>query len=154
MAGSNIKIAGFGNALEEWTEKAKRNALLVVQGSAEDLFEIMTRRQPSVKETGGSFVVGKVPVDTGHLIGTSQAEINGSVVAKGSGAGTAPQPADWTAAVQQMKLGDTIVGGFTADYARHVEYGTHKMAGRFFVREALSQWPRIVEENARFIGED
>lgn len=123
-----------------WTEKARRNAELVVRGSVQDVGELMSRRQPSVKDTGGSFQVGFVPVDTGQLIASQQVEVNGGVVASGA--------VDYSAAVVGMDLGDVVQAVFTAPYARHVEYGTGRMAGRFYVRNAVQQWQTIVDQNA------
>jgi hypothetical protein len=35
-----------------------------------------------------------------------------------------------------------------ASYAIHLEYGTSKMAGRFFVGDNVKRWPLIVEQMA------
>ena len=113
---------------------------LVVRGSAQDVYELATRRQPSVKDTGGSFREGFVPVDTGELIGSQVLTINGAQ----AGAG----PGSYEAGLARMAAGDVSVLAFTAPHARHVEYGTSRMAGRFFVRNAVQQWLRIVEQNA------
>lgn len=130
----------FVAQVRNWTNKAKRNSELVVRGSIQDVGELMSRRQPSVKDTGGSFQVGLVPVDTGQLIASQQVEVNGGVVASGV--------VDYSAAVAGMDMGDTVKAVFTAPYARHVEYGTGRMAGRFYVRNAVQQWQTIVDQNA------
>lgn len=143
----------FAASIEAWSEKAIRNAELVVKGSAADVSEIMTRRQPSVADTGGTFAEGRVPVDTGELIGSVVVEIAGVRTAQGSKG----QPPDFTAGILSMELGQDIVVAFTAPYARRLEYGfsgtdslgrTYSTQGRFFVRDAIQQWETIVAQNA------
>jgi len=130
----------FSAQVRAWTEKAKRNADLVVKGSIADVGEIMTRRQAGVAQTGGSFKEGFVPVDTGELINSQQVEINGGVIATGD--------VDYSAAVVGMEIGDAVKAVFTAPHARPMEYGTSRFAGRFFVRNAVQQWQAIVDANA------
>lgn len=139
----------FTASVRGWTDKAKRNADLVVKGSISDVGELMTRRQPSVKETGGSFKEGFVPVDKSELINSQQVEINGGVVASGD--------VDYSAAIANMEIGDAVRAVFTAPHARRMEYGfsgtdslgrTYNQAGRFFVRNAVQQWQTVVAQNA------
>jgi hypothetical protein len=48
-----------------------------------------------------------------------------------------------------MRAGDISELIFTAPHARYHEYGvTGKFGGRFYVRNAVQQWDRIVEANA------
>lgn len=134
----------FTAQVRGWTEKAKRNAELVVRGSVEDVGELMSRRQASVKETGGAFSVGFVPVDTGELINSQEVSIDGSPV---HAPGVAPP--DYSAIVAGLELGDSVEAVFTAPHARPVEYGVSgRFAGRFFVRNAVQQWQVIVDQNA------
>lgn len=139
MAGS------FSASVRGWTQKAKRNARLVVLDATQATAETMTERQASVKETGGAFEVGKVPVDTGVLIGSVIVEVGGSQTGQGT-TGAAP---DFSAAIVGAELGEPITIGFTAEYARPVEYGTGNMAGRFFVRGAVQEWESTVARSAR-----
>lgn len=130
----------FTASVRGWTKKAKQNAELVVRGSTQDVGELMTRRQASVKDTG-TYVEGRVPVDTGELINSQQVSINGGVIGSGD--------VSYAALVAGMDLGDVFQAVFTAEHARPMEYGvTGKFAGRFFVRNAVQQWPVIVEQNA------
>lgn len=127
----------------EWSDKALRNVDLVLKASAQDVGELMQVRQPSVTETG-SFVEGKVPVDTGFLVGSLVASVNGGEVARGvKNDGLAME-----AAVAGFEGGDTLEIAYTADYARQVEYGNGSMPGRFFVRSAVAKWEAIVAANA------
>jgi hypothetical protein len=131
--------------LGQWSEKVQRNLDLVVKGSIQDVGEIMTRRQPSIKETG-TFEVGKVPVDTGELINSQEGSLNGGVVAAGD--------IDYAALVAGMELGDTVQAVFTAPHARPMEYGVSgKFPGRFFVRNAVQNWQAIVHANAALMEE-
>ena len=133
-------MATFSATVKGWSEKAKRNAGLVVKASAQEVFERATRRQPSVKETGGAFEVGKVPVDTGELINSFQARLNDL---------TQGGAANYEGVILGMELGDTVSGVFTAKHARPIEYGvTGKFAGRFYVREAVQDWQTIVATQA------
>lgn len=135
----------FSADVRAWTQKAKDNAEYVLRGSVSDLGELMSRRQASVKETGGSFQVGFVPVDTGELINSQEVSLNGSVLH----AANPGSPPDYTAVVAGMELGDTLQAVFTAKHARPMEYGvTGKFGGRFFVRGAVQQWQNIVDANA------
>lgn len=134
-------MKSFAASVRGWTEQAKQNAELVVRGSVQDVGELMTRRQASVKDTGGTFQVGFVPVDTGELINSQRLSINGGVIGRGD--------VSYAALVAGMDLGDTFQAVFTAEHARPQEYGvTGKFSGRFFVRNAVQQWPTIVKQNA------
>lgn len=129
----------FTAQVRAWSEKAIRNMELVAKDAAQTTFEQMTVRQASITETG-TFEIGKVPVDTGNLVNTQIASINGAVVNSGN--------VDYSAVIAGMGIGDTVQGAFTADYARHVEYGTANMPGRFFVREAVMRWQANVDAAA------
>ena len=130
----------FSASVKGWSEKAKRNARFVVMEASEGVYNAMTERQPGVKEAGGSFAVGRVPVDTGFLANSVQVEVGGAV----TGTGTP----DFIGAIAGFEEGQPIQAAFTAEYARHVEYGTGRMAGRFFVRSAISQWRGLVRRAA------
>lgn len=129
----------------QWEAKINRNIDLILKEACQELFRLATQRQASVKETGGVFEVGKIPVDTGALIASTQVTLNGSLVSEGQG----KEPADFVVAIAQLEGGDVIQLEFTAEHARAIEYGTGNIAGRFFVRTAASQWQKIVAEAVR-----
>lgn len=129
----------FTAQMQTFADRAKEKLELVVKQSAQDVFELATTTQPGVEATGGSFEVGKVPVDTGLLINSFQIGLNGG---QGGNAGGVDL------VVAGMNLGDSVTGVFTAEYARAVEYGTSKMVGRFYVLSAANQWQAIVSRNA------
>lgn len=130
-------MKSFTASTRDWSNKAKRNARLVVLEGSESVYRAMTERQASVKETG-SFVAGLVPVDTGNLVNSVRVGLNG-----------ATQDADFTAAVGGFEGGDTIDAYYTADYAAAVNYGTANMAGRFFVTNAVARWKEFIARAAR-----
>jgi len=129
--------------LNLWSQKALRNMDLVVKGSVQDMGELMTRRQPSIEETG-TYQEGLVPVDTGELINSQEGSINGGVIAFGQ--------IDYAAFVAGMEIGDVIQAVFTAEHARPIEYGvTGKFPGRFYVRNAVQNWQAVVAANAALL---
>ncbi|MBR9841436.1 MAG: hypothetical protein GYB50_26820 [Rhodobacteraceae bacterium] len=147
----------FAADVRRLTEKAKQNMEFVFRGSVEDVSEVMTRRQASMKDTG-TFQEGFVPVDTGELINSVEVSVNGSIT--GEGANGAPP--DFVASLGSLELGGSAEVVFTAEHARYMEYGFRfgaddtdddtgdvDVPGRFFVRNAVQQWPVIVEQNAK-----
>jgi hypothetical protein len=124
----------FTASVRGWSQKALNNAELVLRGSVQDTGELMTRRAQGVSD-GGALIPGRVPVVSGELVNSQQVGINGSVIGRGD--------VSYAAVVSGLELGDVIEAGFTAPYARKVEY-----YGWFFVRNAVQQWPVIVEQNA------
>lgn len=121
----------FTAQIRNWTEKAKRNLDLVIKQSAQDVFEIA---QTPVAQGGN------LPVDTGFLRNSFVASLNGSTSLTG--------PDAYVLAIAGFELGDVIFGGWTAEYAVHVEFGARGRAPRFFMRGAAQQWQSIVNANA------
>lgn len=136
----------FTAQIADFAEKAQRKAELVLKQSAQDVFEIAQTtkaseaKNPKVNKarTGGNG--GNLPVDTGNLVNTFMSELNG--------AGRVDGPNAYVMTIAGMELGDAVFGGWTAKYAKHVEYGTSKMAGSFFALRAAQQWQAIVQRNA------
>jgi HK97 gp10 family phage protein len=54
--------------------------------------------------------------------------------------------------IANMKAGDTFWMTNNASYARFVEFGTSKMAGRFFVTDTVAQWKSVVAAVAKRLG--
>lgn len=135
----------FSAQVRGWSEKARRNAGLVLRDAAQTVSDRMTERQPSIKETG-SFEVGKVPVDTGELVQSQVTAINGSLQGSGDGA--------YVGTIAGLELGDTYFHGFQAEHAPYVENGTSKFPGRFFMREAVLPWQQIVDSSAQKFRDD
>lgn len=81
-----------------------------------------------------------MPVDTGFLRGSLVAQLNGASVGGGSDA--------YVLAVSGLELGGTVFAGWSANYARHMEYGTSKTTGNFYMLGAAQEWQSIVARNA------
>ncbi len=129
----------FEAQLRDFEGRTAKKIAAVVKQSAQDLFEACQTPQPSVKETGGSFEVGKIPVDLGDLRGSFVSGLNGQKVAEGEEA--------YIATIAGYKLGDSIQGGWTADHARPIEYGSGKIKPRRFVGANVPKWPQFVAAN-------
>lgn len=95
-------------------------------------------------------VVRDTPVDTGFLRGSWQPSIG-----KPEGAVGKTDPSGAIAAAEvslvaaQMKAGERFFMINNAKYARFVEYGTSKMAPRYFVTDNVKRFSAIVRKYAR-----
>ncbi|CAB4122347.1 Bacteriophage HK97-gp10, putative tail-component [uncultured Caudovirales phage] len=98
-------------------------------------------------------VVTKTPVDTGFLRGSWQPSIGEPQQASGvqdkAGAGALNAAA---MVMSDVKAGDRFYMINNAKYARHVEYGTSKMAGRFYVSDTVKNWQAVVDQVAAELG--
>lgn len=128
------KVKGFSDL-----SKAKMEA--VVKESAQEVFAIASQSKPQG---------GRLPVDTGFLRNSFVAGLNGSTGLTG--------PDAYVAAIAGMELGDSVFGGWTAAYARRMEYGfvgtdslgrAYNQTGNFFVLNAVQQWQAIVAANVQ-----
>jgi len=97
--------------------------------------------------------VRATPVDTGFLRGSWQPSLNVPETKVGS-----PDPAGGQAIAAVMTVGNSVMPGDrfymlnNASYAKFVEYGTSKMAGRFFVQNTVKRWQAVVSKVARELG--
>ena len=82
---------------------------------------------------------GHMPVDTGFLRNSLVTQVQGGAALRGANA--------YTAAVQGHKIGRDIVSGWTAVYARHVNYGARGRRGRHFIGNNIVHWRKIVAKN-------
>lgn len=136
----------FSAQVSEHVRRYKQRMDAVFKESAQEVVSRAQTSQPSVTVTGGTFVVGKIPVgEAGFLRDSLISGINGSYSFEG--------PESYVLAIAGADIGDTIQAGWTAEYAPYVEYGTKYMDGRFFLRANAQQWQQIVNENsARLMG--
>jgi len=81
---------------------------------------------------------GRMPVDTGFLRNSFTAQLMGGAAMSG--------PDAYTMIAGAMKAGDVATFGWTAEYARAVEYGANGRPGRHFVAGAVDQWQAIVRD--------
>lgn len=113
----------------------------VVRQSAQDVLEDASR--PVAQG-------GNMPVDTGFLRNSLVVGLN----VEPTGPGEKPEGYSNTGApavelaIAGFDLGDTISARWTANYAKHVEYGARGRAGRAFVRQAAQKWAAFVSANA------
>lgn len=127
-------MSSFTAQIKAFTDRAKEKMETVVKQSAQEVFSIAQ----TPKAQGG-----RMPVDTGFLRNSLVAELNGSTVAGGADA--------YVMAVAGMDLGDTVFAGWTANYARHMEYGTSRTPGNHYMLAAAQQWQAIVARNAELV---
>ncbi|MCZ0963885.1 hypothetical protein [Paracoccus benzoatiresistens] len=139
----------FTASLAAFRDKTKAQMQAVLSASVQDVMEMAQEPQPSVTETGGSFVEGKIPVDTGHLRNSLVSELNGSPGPEGS--------ESYVLVAAEMQPGDVARFGWTAEYALRLHSGfvgtdslgrTYNVSGRFWLDRTVVQWPQIVERNA------
>lgn len=98
-------------------------------------------------------VVRATPVDTGFLRGSWQPALNSPEVKEGSPDPTGAQAiAEVTVVANAVKPGDRFYMMNNANYAGFVEYGTSKMAGRFYVQGTVKQWQAVVDQVATELG--
>lgn len=98
-------------------------------------------------------VVVDTPVDTGFLRSSWQPSIGSPVLGKGSfadgEAASAKVMAEVSIVAAGMKAGDIYYMVNNAEYAPHVEFGTSKMAGRFFVTDNMKKAKGVVAKIAK-----
>lgn len=130
----------FKATLGKWAAKAGSGLEALARQSAQELAER---------------VVLATPVDTGFLRGSFQPSIGEPQAAKGqSDKSGSVALSSVSLAIAEMRLGDRFFLTNNADYALHVEYGTSRMAGRFYVGDNVKAWSSIVESVARQVRLD
>lgn len=134
----------FTASLSSFELKTKEAMSAIVRQSAQDVIEAANTPQPSVKQTGGAFEIGKVPVDTGFLRNSLATLLNGGSGLQGGDA--------YIAVLAEAGVGDVIEARWTAEYAVAVEYGSRNVQPRMFVRYNVERWQAIVEANAQRIA--
>ena len=134
-------MSTFAADVSRWSEKAKRNATLVLKQSAQEVAEELSR--PVAKG-------GRMRVDTGFLRSSLTTTLNTPTpMNPNAKAPSDAPPGSFTlnlvgtsTAIAAADLGDTIFMTFTASYARHREEKD------MFVRTAAMRWQQIVDEVA------
>jgi hypothetical protein len=121
----------FTASVESFVETSLLFHTAVLKQSAQDFGEDAQR------PTGKG---GRMRVDTGFLRNSHVSGLNGSTSMSG--------PDSYVLTIAQMKLGDILNGGWTADYAVHREFGARGQAPDFFARGAAQKWQSFVDKNA------
>ena len=135
--------SSFSAQVSAWVAETKGRAKAVRDESAQRVIEVMQT------PVGAG---GNLPVDTGFMRASLLAttgEVN--FVARGRPDGGGRYAYDGghvSLVIAGADLNDTITAVYTANYARHVEYGARGRPGRRFVALAAQQWARIVSEVA------
>jgi hypothetical protein len=95
---------------------------------------------------------GNMPVRDGFLRASVMATLGGSIpmqtLKPADGVAYSYNPAEVTLVIASAERDDLITIAWTANYARHVEYGARGRAGRRFLALAAQQWGRVVTEVA------
>ena len=140
----------FAAKIDAWARKSETRMRAIVRESAQRVFNEANIVGPSVANPGGG-EGGKMPVDTGFLRASFVVDI-GSMPAgpsRGAPGGSYAADTSYTLKLKGMKLGDTVYGGWSAQYAVYME---HRYG---FMRSAAQNWQPIVaavvqEAKARF----
>ena len=123
----------FEAQISDWVRKTLSRSEGVFKESVQEVFSIA---QEPVGKGGGN---GNMPIDTGFLRASLQTGLNGSEGVSGSDS--------YVLTIVGAELGDTIEGGWTAEYARARHYGS--APGNLWREKAAQQWQEIVARNAR-----
>jgi hypothetical protein len=127
-------MSTFTAQIKAFTDRTQEKLDAVVKQSAQEVFSAAQ----TPKAQGG-----RMPVDTGFLRNSLVSELNGATVARGSDA--------YVLAIAGAEAGSVIFAGWTAKYARFMEYGTSRAAGNFYMLGAAQQWQAIVARNAELV---
>lgn len=143
-------MATFDAQVDAWVKKSAARMEAVFKQSAQEVIAAMQEVGPSVANPT-SYGRGNMPVDTGFLRASLKTTLNSPALDFRENPGTGLF--DWalgeaSLTINGAKLGDTVYAVYTANYARHVEYGTRGRAGRRFVALAAARWPAIVAKVA------
>jgi hypothetical protein len=131
----------FTAQVSAWARETKERQAAVFKEAAQRTVEIMQRPVASG---------GNMPIDTGFL----RASLMGTV---GPPSFPSRERPDGQAkfsfdgmqinlVIAGAELSDVITIAYTANYARHANYGARGRPGRRFVDLAAQQWPRIVSD--------
>lgn len=128
----------FASQVGAFVAKSDARMTAVFRQSAQDLIN-------EAQEPRGSG--GNMPVDTGFLRNSGQAQLNtlpsGESMKPDNFAGGTWDAQEAVLIINQAKLGDRIIFGWTANYAPYMEarYG--------FLRLAAQNWQQTVTKNAK-----
>lgn len=131
----------FTAQVSDWVLQTKARMEAVFKESTQRTVELM--QTPVAKG-------GNMPVDTGFLRNSLMGGLNAPKDGRGDNPGVpvSYNDADIVLTIANAELGDTIFMTYSANYARHVEYGANGRAGRGFVRLATQRWQSTVSQVA------
>lgn len=132
-------MASFAATIDKWVLETRDRQEAVFKNAAEAV---------------AGDVINRTPVDTGFLRASLQASlveppaIDPKARPDKGAEGIAP-PSNYAAVIENATIGQTVYMGFTAAYARHVEYGARGRQGVGMVRLATQAWPQHVAKAVR-----
>lgn len=143
--------SSFSAQVSAWAAKSEARMTAVFRDAAQSVAEDVKKTIPNG---------GKMPIDTGFLRASLMASTAQMPTLDDSPEKDKSYPDD-NAQIELViagaQLGQTIYLGFTAVYARRLEYGftgtdslgrTYNQQGLGFVRKSAQKWPLIVKESA------
>jgi len=128
----NRKAESFSAQVNAYVSETIERSTAVFKQSAQDV--IADAQTPTGKG-------GRMRVDTGFLRNSHVSGLNGSTSLSGADS--------YVLTIAGAKLGDSITGGWTADYAIPREFGARGQAPDFFARGAAQKWQQFVDANSR-----
>lgn len=142
-------MSDFVLQLGVFRKKGIRNMRLVAARAIQDVAEAAQTPQTSSKFTGGSFIIGRIPVLEGVL--------RESLVTGKNGAGWVKGSTSYLAVATNLQMGDVIQMYWDTPYGPRIEFGfrgtdslgrTYRQAGRLFVTTAAKRWQEFVNKRA------
>lgn len=136
MSAGNLS---FSAQVDEWVRESQQRLTVVFRESVQDL---ISEIQTPVADGGN------LPVDTGFLRASMRLSTEGFLGANLSHPGGKKYAYTSTAAILVIagaEIGETLYISYTANYARHVHYGTSTREGRQWITMAAQRWPQIVQ---------
>ena len=144
----------FSASVRDWGNRTKQAQEAILHSSLEDVMAVASVTQESAKTRNGPAQQGAIPRDTGHLVNTVAADLNGS------GSFGTDDKNDVTLLINDMKAGDKMHIAWTAAYAHRINSGfvgtdslgrTFEQGGVHWVETAAEKWDAIVQANAEFL---
>lgn len=137
----------FTAQIADFKGRTLKKMRYVATQAIQDVMEAAQTPQPGVERTGGTFIEGRIPVDTSALI-------NSLTSGKGSGGGSKGE-LSYVALIAGMQIGDRLTFAWTMPYAMRIEAGftgtdslgrTYNQPGRHFVRRNAERFSDFVEK--------
>lgn len=128
--------------------KSKKKLEYIAKNAITDVVEAAQTAQVGVSRSGGSFVIGKIPVVSGDL--------RNSLTVNGARGGEA-----YVAAIAGLDLGESLRFVWTQPYAARIEFGftgtdalgrTYHQAGRHFIGHNAARWQEFVAKRAKEVA--
>ncbi|WP_416355556.1 HK97 gp10 family phage protein [Aureimonas phyllosphaerae] len=170
-------MKSFAAQVSEWAHKVEGAVEVVFRESAQEVVSEAQRPGPSVASTRADIKAGlgtigrgkkkraiagpvpaagqggRLPVDTGFLRASLRASTTApppidSQFVPADGKKYAFDESSIEAVIAGAEIGQTLYFGYTAAYARAMEYGSGGGPAYAFVRTVAQKWPSIVDAKA------